>query len=87
MHAKVCKIGGYYSETDLQHSSTGSEARKRRSPEKTERRAPTGSRHDVPRSLLKLLVPRQDARSDPTLPMFCSSVLSKKFVLSFSLSI
>lgn len=81
MHAKVvCKIGCwvYYSEADLQHSSTGSEARKRRSPEKTERRAPTGSRHDVPPSLLKLLVPRQDVRFHLIPPMFCSNVLSKK---------
>lgn len=78
-------VGRYYSGTDLQHSATGSEARKRRSPEKTERRAPTGSKHGAPRSLLWSLGPRQDAEFRLTTPALHSSVSTVKFVLLYYL--
>lgn len=78
-------VGRYYSGTDLQHSATGSEARKRRSPEKTERRAPTGSKHGAPGSLLWSLVPRQDAGFRLTTPVLRSSVSTVKFVLLYYL--
>lgn len=78
-------VGRYYSGTDLQHSATGSEARKRRSPEKTERRAPTGSKHGAPRSLLWSLGPRQDAEFRLTTPVLHSSVSTVKFVLLYYL--
>lgn len=76
-------VGRYYSGTDLQHSATGSEAHKRRAPEKTERRAPTGSKHGAQGSLLWSLVPRQDAGFRLTTPVLRSSVSTVKFVLLY----